>query len=256
MIPKLGCVPYLNAKPLLEGLSYPVAGMVPSRLYESYQQGEFDAALLSSVDILSMPYISVVDHVAIASKGNVHSVIMAYSGELKSIKKVHLDPASHTSNVLLKIILREFFNISPEYVQFQTDETSFLSDGAAHLFIGDRAISFRKRTSSESIHLMDLGDEWFRKTGFPFVFAMWALKYDYTNKKYLSDALRNAKMLGLSRRQEIASRTPDPTFSLRYLTEFIHYDLEENEKKGLQLFADYLRKYRFVEPLGNSLVYF
>jgi predicted solute-binding protein len=246
---QIGSVPYLNARPLLDGLGFPIKELVPARLCEVFQKGKFDAALLSSIDIISMPDSDVVDGVAIGSKGDVHSVILAYTGELESVSQISLDPSSHTSNALLQIILEEFLGMKPEYVQIEED----ISRGLPALLIGDPAISFRNRTSDPEVHYLDLGGEWYRQTGLPFIFALWVLRKEITNKKSLADSLREAKRRGLGNLQAIASRTPDPEFALRYLSEWIRFDLGVEEKRGLALYAELLRKKTLIPNKMESM---
>jgi len=182
VVPRIGSVPYLNARPLLEGLEFPITELVPAKLCDGFQQGMFDAAILSSIDVISSPDSEVVDGVSISSKGEVHSVILAYQGDLKSITQVRLDPSSHTSNALLQIILSEFYSLEPDYVHIELGESLLLPS----LLIGDPAIIFRNRTSDPEVSYLDLGGEWYRKTGLPFVFALWQLKKDFTGKNFLS----------------------------------------------------------------------
>ena len=68
VVPRIGSVPYLNARPLLEGLEFPITELVPAKLCDGFQQGMFDAAILSSIDVISSPDSEVVDGVSISSK--------------------------------------------------------------------------------------------------------------------------------------------------------------------------------------------
>lgn len=259
VIPRIGCVPYLNARPLLEGLTYPVKELVPSALFEEFHAGKLDAALLSSIDVISMADPEVVDGVAIGSRGDVHSVILAYEGDqgdLKGIKRVTLDPASHTSNALLQIILSEFYGIHPKYVQLTDKDIQIPQISLPQLLIGDPANAFRKRTSGSSIQYLDLGGEWFRCTGLPFVFAVWTLRKEYTNKKELSQILRSAKASGLSNLSKIADRDVEPAFALEYLRESIRFDLGAEEKRGLELFNNLLKKYKLIPSALKSISYY
>lgn len=231
--PRIGCVPYLNALPLLEGIEFPVEKAVPARLYDAFTEGRLDVALLSSIDLLTSPQPEVVDGVCIGSQGDVHSVVLAYEGELKALRRVALDPASHTSNALLRIILKKVHGLEVEYVQYQEGMTESLP----RLLIGDPAISFRKRTSSDQVRYLDLGGEWYRATGLPFVFALWVVANDFTDKKSLSESLRRARDLGLASLPKLVEGREDPDFALRYLGGMIRYDLGPREKEGLQLFA-------------------
>lgn len=251
LIPRIGSVPYLNARPLLEGLEYPITELVPAQLYEEFQKGRLDAALLSSIDVLSQSDAIVVDGAAIASRGAVYSVILAYKGELDSLELIQLDTASHTSNALLQVILSEFYGLQPEYVQFTASLTTFLP----RLLIGDPAIEFRKNNTDSEIHILDLGADWYYHTGFPFVFALWILKSYFTEKKLVADALRYAKSLGLSHLSEIATRTHDAAFALHYLRDCISYNLNDGEKQGLKHFQELLHKYQLIAPGERKLTF-
>jgi predicted solute-binding protein len=252
--PRIGCVPYLNARPLVVGITYPIRELVPAKLGEAFQAGDFDVALLSSIDVISSPLPCAVDGVSISSRGDVYSVVLAHEGELKGIEKVALDPASHTSNALLKIILEEFHGIYPEYVHYKDSKSLDFSLDSPTLLIGDRAIEARKRTSISPVRFLDLGGEWYNKTSLPFVFALWSLRNEFTKKYDISQLLRASKVAGLEKRMEIAARDHDPAFALRYLSEFIQYDLGEDERRGLALFSDYLERKKITK--NHSINYY
>jgi predicted solute-binding protein len=252
--PRIGCVPYLNARPLLEGLPYPVRELVPSMLGDAFLEGEFDVALLSSIDVIASPNPCAVDGVSISSKGDVHSVVLAYQGDLDVMKKVNLDPDSHTSNLLLRIVLEEFYGFQPKYVHLKQDITIEDDLLIPTLLIGDRAIETRKRTSAH-LRFLDLGGEWFSRTGLPFVFALWSLKIDYTNKTEIASLLRHTKERGIAAIGRIASGTPDPEFTRRYLGGAIRYELGEEEKLGLELFRDFLVK-KGIADIQREIKYF
>lgn len=251
-LPRVGCVPYLNARPLLKGLPFPVRKLVPAELYEVFCAGELDVALLSSIDVISKAQSEVVDGVSISSRGDVFSVVLSYEGELKDITKVALDPASHTSNALLRIVLEEFHGVVPEYVQLTDIGNNFIPS----LMIGDRAIKTRIRTSNASVRYLDLGGEWFRNTGNPFVFALWKLRNEFTNKSSLSDAIREAKRRGIAEIPKIALLEEDPAFAEGYLLNHIRYELGDEEKRGLALFSDYLQKLNISNNNTNNVIYY
>ena len=249
--PRIGCVPYLNARPLIEGLEPPPMERVPSQLFEVFREGMLDAGLLSSIDVLTNLGGDVVDGVSISARGDVQSVVLAYTGELERIESIQLDPASHTSNALLQIVLGEFHGLRPNYVQIKERKSMDLPA----LLIGDPALSLRKRTSQQELKFLDLGGEWYQNTGLPFVFAIWALEKDFTKKKLLSELLRSAKTRGMSRIDQIAAKTDDPAFSEGYLRYSIQYELGVEEKKGLGLFGMYLTRLGLIQEEVKSLEY-
>ena len=241
----LGAVSYLNSLPLLENLSFPIKKEVPSKLLSIFNNGEVDAALLSAYDILQMPHAEIVDNIAIGCRGAVYSVILAYEGKLRDLKKIRLDPSSHTSNNLLKIILAEFHGLFPEYLEAESSSEVTLP----RLIIGDPAISFRKNTNAS---ILDLGEEWMKFTKLPFIFAMWCLNNESTQKEFLIKALQTAKKEGMLQRKAIATAQPDPKFAERYLTEYIRYDLGAEERRGLELFKLLLEKHHLMQSSKNS----
>lgn len=249
---RVGCVPYLNARPLLEGLPFSVRKLAPAQLHGVFKSGELDVALLSSIDVISKDQADVVDGISISSKGDVHSVVLAYRGALNELTKVTLDPASHTSNALLRIVLGEFYGIYPEYVQSTVSESLSMP----MLMIGDRAISFRKKTTDPSVRYLDLGGEWYRKTGLPFVFALWELNKEFTKKKLLSELIRKAKREGISAIPKIAAHEEESAFAESYLRHHIRYDFGDEEKRGLQAFGEYLLQLKISNNIVKSISYY
>lgn len=257
---RIGCVPYLNALPLLEGITHHVRKDVPSKLWKAFLAGEFDAALVSSVDVFLQKNPAVVDGVSIHSKGDVYSVVLCHSGDLREISKVHLDPASHTSNALIRIILEEFHGLKPIYVQNES-ETAFSlpvepGSSKAHLLIGDAAIQARGRVASKGTTFLDLGEEWYRNTGLPFVFAVWILAREFTEKKEIANDLRSSRNLGVHRISSIAAKWEDPAFAEEYMTRYIQYGLGVDEKRGLALFADYLKSMNYEKFMNAKISYY
>ncbi len=238
--PIIGAVSYLNTLPLLHRLPFPIRKEVPSQLWNFFQQGAFDAALLSTYNALHLEESAIVDGVAIGSRGEVYSVLLAYEGELEELKEVQLDPSSHTANHLLQIILKEFYGLTPRYV---LAAANLENKNLPRLIIGDPAIEFRKKATCS---ILDLSTEWFRFTQLPFVFAVWCLKKDSLHQEMLSSALRQAKNEGLLQRSVLAAKQPDPAFALRYWTDYISYELGEEEWRGLRLFGKLLEQHKLM----------
>jgi chorismate dehydratase len=175
------------------------------------------------------------------------SVLLAYTGELNELRSVQLDPSSHTSNYLAQIVLGDFHGLQLDYVHI----TERITVDLPAVMIGDPAISYSKRTSPADARFLDLGSEWVRHTGLPFVFALWALGNDYPKKLDLASTLRNSKDLGMNAIGRIASGTADPEFTKSYLGGAIRYDLGEEEKRGLDLFRESLKKITTLKTINN-----
>ena len=94
---RVGCVKYLNTRPLIRGWPGNVEFDHPSALCQRLAKGELDVALVSSFEFLRNPIYRIVDDVSISSDGPVYSVVVAHRGEFSDIEEIELDPASETS---------------------------------------------------------------------------------------------------------------------------------------------------------------
>lgn len=244
---RIGCVQYLNAKPLIHGYDGDVVLDHPSVLARELAAGRLDAALVPVFEALRDPHYSIVDGCAVACEGPVHSVVLAYRGKLSEVRSIALDPASLSSVHLLKVLLAEFHGMKPEYRE----------DGEARLLIGNQAIEFRAGTHEQPWQFLDLGEEWRRQTGLPFVFAVWALRPGIANVRTVADGFRALKVRGVANLDEIVSaeQVQDVAFRRRYLGEHIRYDLGEREKQGLALYRVLLAKWRLIGSAEPPLLF-
>ena len=104
---RVGCVKYLNARPLIRGWPGEVEFDHPSALCQRLANGQLDVALVSSFEFLRNPIYRIVDDVSISSDGPVYSVVVAHRGEFSNIEQIELDPASETAVNLLRCLLAE-----------------------------------------------------------------------------------------------------------------------------------------------------
>ena len=79
---RVGCVQYLNARPLIHGCDAPVVFDHPSGLARDLAAGALDVALVPVFEALRHPRYLLADGVAIASDGPVFSVFLAHRGPL------------------------------------------------------------------------------------------------------------------------------------------------------------------------------
>lgn len=226
---RLGCVSYLNARPLLHGLEAELA--TPAVLSKQFAAGRYDAALLPVYETLGLPHPLIADGFGIGSRGAVHSVVVVHRQPLDRVPEIVLDPASRTSANLLRVLLAKRFQLSPRLVETSADPQ------AARLIIGDPALEFQ-RTMDPAWSVLDLGLAWHEWTGLPFVFATWTLAE--TAPPQTADLLRQAARAGLAARPEIAAREPDPAAALAYLTRSIHYPIGDPEKQAIRKFRELL----------------
>ena len=235
---RLGVVSYLNAEPLVYGLGeeprFRLERDVPSTVAEKLHRGESDLGMIPSIEYAFGDY-AIVPGIAIGSRGPVRSVNLYHRVPLGEVRRVALDTSSRTSVALLKILLHETLGHHPEYVAAPPSVPKMLESADAALVIGDPALYFDGQGPR-----LDLGEEWLRRTGLPFVYAFWAGRrgvLSVVDVRRLQQALRE----GLEAVDGIAARY-DRTGAGReqqnasYLRSNIVFALGEDEKRGLREF--------------------
>jgi chorismate dehydratase len=241
---RVGAVSYLNTKPLIYGFEQGMMGEevellndYPSKVAAKLLFDEIDIGLVPVAIIPSLPQHHIVTDYCIGCNGEVASVCLFSDLPLREIETILLDYQSKTSVALLKILLKEHWNISPRVVAAAEDYEKNISGATAGLVIGDRA--FKQRLKSKYIY--DLGQAWKEMTGLPFVFAAWV-----SNKPFAAGfktAFNKANAFGLNNLDVVIKETAFELYDLeKYYTKNISYLLDEEKEKGLKSFLDHINQ--------------
>jgi predicted solute-binding protein len=236
---RIGSVQYLNAVPLTRGIESELILATPARLAEMLRRDELDAALVSITEVLLNDRYDILDGIAIASLGEVYSVLLAHKKPLEEATEIFCDTASLTSVNLLKVLLAEK-NLFPQFAPLENYEAALEKDFV--LLIGDRAIDFQRAPHAHEI--FDLGAAWTEMTNLPFVYAVWALRRGVENKE-LRRELREAKKFGMETLDYVIENREeyDVAFRRDYLGWQIHYHLAADEKRSIAKFCELLKKH-------------
>lgn len=239
---RVGAVSYLNSKPLIEGLAerLPHGELVldyPSRLADQLAAGRLDVALIPSIEAFGNPEYEIVSDACVASRGPVLSVKLHFRVEPGDVRSLALDAGSRTSAALARIMLAERFGVLPRLERLPMGSTLDETDADAILLIGDRAM---QPVGHDFLDSWDLGEEWLRWTGLPFVFAMWIGRQSARTAE-LSQILSQSRDAGVAAARVIAEREAgqlhiDVETAYQYLTESLHFELGAAERSGLRLF--------------------
>ena len=239
---RVGAVNYLNTKPLIYGFTHGKMNEVdlvveyPSKIAAMLANDEIDVGLVPVTIIPELKEHYIISDYCIGCDGEVGSVCLFSEVPLNKIEKILLDYQSRTSVDLLKILIKQYWKISPVLISTTEDYRKDIKGTTAGLIIGDRALEQRK----VSAYKYDLGLEWKRFTGLPFVFAAWI-----SNKKLDPSFIKSfneANLAGLQQIDKVVDENPYELFDLRaYYTSYIHYYLDKNAMKGLTLFLSILK---------------
>jgi chorismate dehydratase len=248
---RVGCVKYLNARPLIRGWPGDVEFDHPAALCQRLAKGQLDVALVSSFEFLRNPIYRIVDDVSISSDGPVYSVVVAHRGEFSDIEHIKLDPASETAVNLLRCLLAEL-GLTARLTGGDSESAGL---SLSRLIIGDQAISFRQNHAGE-FQFWDLGEQWKKLAGLPFVYALWLIRPEVAEAKSIAQRLRTLRDQNLANLDDLIAesvagiRIPAVVseefhrgFLSRYFRKHLRFSFEEKEKKGLQRFADLCTKH-------------
>lgn len=246
----LGSVPYLNAKPLVAWFHTPegkasgveVVYDVPSRLATMVEAGDVACAMVSSVELFRHSDWAAVPHIAIASMGKVLSVRLFSRVPLEKVRSVALDTSSLTSSALVQVLFARWWGADAEYVPASPDLDAMLQRADAALLIGDKGMLAR----SEGLVVADLGEEWYRWTGLPFVWALWLGRRKNITPT-LVEALLQARQWGLEHidhviHSEVLRLGAKGELIRHYLCEVMQYEMTPAHEESLRRFADECRR--------------
>ena len=240
---RIGAVPYLNARPLVDGLAedprVEYSEDHPSRLAARLHEGMLDVALASSVETLRDD-VRFVPHLGIASRGPVWSVRLIGRVDPRQADTVALDGASLTAAMLTRIVFEKFLGREVNFTRTDPAPDPTATDADATLIIGDPALLFDAQRASGDLQSLDLGQAWSDATGLPFVWALWLAGPD-TDLGAASTILRDARQRSSGRTEQHVDwgrcHLPLSDEHLRrYLTEIMVYELGDREMEGLRAF--------------------
>ncbi|HEY7183736.1 MAG TPA: menaquinone biosynthesis protein [Blastocatellia bacterium] len=257
---------YLNSAPLVYSFTqgflrkkyYFIGDEAPSRCAEMLGAGQCEIALIPVIEFQRIPGLRIVPEIAVASKKRVRSVLIASRRPLEEVRRLTLDPASRTSQALVRIIFQQRYGFLPECSERATGHSmearnrpQNLFDGAdAALVIGDPAMKLAAAAASLGLKIYDLAEEWRAMTGLPFVFAVWAAREDFRaggsglpGMSGIVDDFIAAKREGVDQIERIATQymaeleLPRSEL-LDYLSLNVNYDLDDENLLGMATYFE------------------
>jgi len=237
----IGAVQYLNTKPLVHGLAshnrIHLSYDLPSRLADRLAAKQLDVALIPSIELFRGAGYRVVSDACIGCRGPVMSVKLFFRTAPKRVLRLAVDEGSRTSAALAQILLAEQCGVRPKVEVLPIGAGLADTSADAVLLIGDRAIG----SQPGSFQLVwDLGDEWCRWTHLPFVFAVWAARFDvetHAVEPLLASARDSGKAnLAAIAAAEAAGHGLTVPQCLSYLRDNLHFDLGPRERESLAAF--------------------
>jgi len=264
---RISAISYLNTAPLMwdfeRGTPEPdfeISYTVPSQCAAELASGTTDIGIIPSAAYATIPGLVILPDIAIAAKRAVRSILLVSKKPIEQIQNVALDNSSLTSVALLRVLFHKFWHVAPQFDSAQPTLHSMLAEHDAALLIGDPAL----QVDRSKYPTWDLAEEWIHLTGKPFVFAFWAMTRAAAEQapSNLSAIFQRSRDHGLQPHNlaaiaETWSRRLGMTSAavVEYLTENIHYYLDDACLEGLHLFYRYAHECNLV-PVAPELHFF
>jgi chorismate dehydratase len=197
---RVGRIPYINCYPVygaidrgIVPLDATVVDGIPSDLNRRMANGQLEVSVISAVEYAreASRYLLLPD-LGITSDGPVRSVLLFSKRPAEELgaARVLLSRSSMTSVALLRLLFEHVWKVEPEFGAGDAEISDLDRFAAepheARLVIGDAALLLgaQLREVQDGAkpaaelplrynYVYDLGEEWKRWTGLPFVFAVW-----------------------------------------------------------------------------------
>lgn len=270
---RISIVEYLNTAPLVWGFvegpladKYDLSFTVPSQCAEALRRGDADIAIIPAIEYQRIDNVVALPGMAIAAKGEVRSILVVARKPIELARTIALDSSSRSSAALVRLLAKDLWKISPQFVEATPDPSEMLQQADAALVIGDPALRVALKMEAlagkspsgeqccqgdpddmpvpgfETLFVYDVAYQWEEMTGKPCVLAIWAARRDVVTPEIAADFLAS-KQYGLERIREIAEAASvkldlPPRALERYLTDNINFDLDEENLAGLRLYFE------------------
>jgi chorismate dehydratase len=281
---RVAAINFLNPAPLMWDFEhapraaelaerYTLHSTQPSLCADELLSGRADLGLIPIASLTSN--LAIVPGCTIASLGEVRSIqlIVKLGSErqqakedrtLENIRTVAADTASRSSLAYAEILFRKFLGTRPTFVPAAADAIAMLQQADAAILIGDPALlALEAREQIEAAVgpclWLDLAREWRARTGLPWVAAVWAVRPEALSNfsaTQLAADLEGSRDHGLAHiDQLVAEWTPriaiPPATIRHYLTENIHYQLDPECIRTIELFRKYAAEVEVLPPLPH-----
>ena len=256
---QIGCVAYLNSKPLIHGLKdtpdHALRLAVPADLLQGLESDELDIALCPVIDYFrSKTPLTVVPVGCIASDGPTMTVKLFSKVPIEQITEVHADTDSHTSVALLSVLLNELYDLRPKITPYNSravyEDQADAPQPQAVLLIGDKVFHQASQMSSHPYQL-DFGEAWKKLTGMPFMFAVWMARRGEALGD-LPDKLTAQLETNLSRMPEVIRAHAGPqgwseSAASEYLLDVIKFRVQPEHLEAMRRFAEFAAKLGLID---------
>lgn len=238
---KICAISYINSTPFVYGIQHAGKNLcvdlllhTPSECVSKIENGECDIAIVPVASLLWLNNVEIVSDFSISATGKVRTVELLSDTPLNDITDIYLDGDSRTSALLVQILAKQLWNISPNFHHVNYNNFEIAPKyGDGYLMIGDKVFGVEGKFKYNH----DLASAWGELTMLPFVFAVWIARKG-TDKEIIAQ-LNEALSYGTDHVEcavESLVTTIDKNLATDYLTNYIEFSLNSEKRKAIELF--------------------
>ncbi len=257
---RVGYIPYLNMVPFHHGFGpepmeaagrrYEFQSISPRALGLAAEKGVIDVGALSLVDwVRSSSQYEPIGRYGIGVRKEAQSVLLFSNRGMPRLQGLcAVTDETSTSFRLLQLLLEVRYGRSN--IRYERIASSTLYDGGADalLLIGDEAMQAQKQGIKGLSTVTDLGEEWLKWQGTPFVFARWAIRRALRQdvKDFVEQSIQKSLKINDLHNLELASKeAAQRQLSLRDVLDYWNgfaYELNSEHEWSIRLFTELLEK--------------
>jgi chorismate dehydratase len=246
---RVGRISALNMYPLFHGLERAAdprmtfTDGLPTTLNAMVLDGRLDISAMSSIAYArNADRLHLLPVASVTAAGAVDSIQVFSRVPFDRVRTVAVTPHSATSVALLRVLLGPGI---PEFAVLDGSPERALERVDGVLLIADEALS-ALRAPIASFHT-DLAQEWYRRTGLPMVFAVWAARGDTAAERPAALAALEADLVAAREAfladpepvaRAAARRFPFPVDFIRPYLSRLRYEFGADERAGLAAFLE------------------
>jgi chorismate dehydratase len=246
---RISAVKYANTYPFIWGLKESgfdkkviLETDHPSDCASKLEGKTVDIGLIPVAMIPRISYPHIISNYCIGAGKKVRTVMLLSNEPLNNITAINLDYRSMSSVNLTKVLAKFMWQKEFRWIN-TTDGFDFSRPphGEAVVLIGDQCFELESRFRFKT----DLAEEWNKQTGLPFVFACWVANREL-DIGFVSD-FNLALGHGVNNIDKVVEYFSDTSVikgeDLRdYLNHNIEFILDQEKRKGMDLFLSLLQK--------------
>ncbi len=246
---RISAVRYANTYPLIYGLresGIDKEAVIdidhPADCAAKLASGKADIGLVPVAVLPTLESYNILSDYCIGTNGEVRTVMLLSNSPFEKINKIYLDYRSRTSVALTRVLAKNWWK--RDFIWESTGpgfDFMGVGDNEGLVIIGDQCFAMEESYKQR----IDLGAEWRKFTGLPFVFACWASVK--TLDKGFTERFNSALDYGINHTDEAAekfgSMSSMPIETLRqYLKVNIDFHFNDEKKIAMHTFFSYLKE--------------